>query len=226
MQANAWAGAGSSPTPGSLVSRRVGSGKRRRFRDARAEAPEVRGGRGLLREPVPRVEGAAERFRARPRRRDLFVLESEKRVRAHQGRGRARQGGPGRARGFARGHGAEDAHGRQGRHGRARARAARDGVAGHCRRDATTLETGTCCAQWSTDGDAPEGVPSGPRTAARPRASRASCPGSTRSRTATSARCCGSDARRTSGGAIRGARRGLAGFDSPGVGGRSLCDAK
>ena len=50
-------------------------------------------------------------------------------------------------------------------------------------------------------------APSGPRTATRPRASRAS----TRSRTATSARCCGSDARRTSGGAIRGARRGLAG---------------
>ena len=78
--------------------------------------------------------------------------------------------------------------------------------------------------QWSTDGDAPEGVPSGPRTATRPGASRASCPCSTRSRTATSARCCGSDARRTSGGAIRGARRGLAGVRLAGC--RSLCDAK
>ena len=56
-------------------------------------------------------------------------------------------------------HGAEDAQGRQGRRGRARARAARDGVVGQLRRDATTLETGTCCGvQWSTDGDAPKGV--------------------------------------------------------------------
>ena len=57
------------PTPGPararprrrdpLVSRRVGSGKRRRSGGARAEAPEVRGGRGLLREPVPRVEAEA-----------------------------------------------------------------------------------------------------------------------------------------------------------------------
>ena len=46
-----------------LVSRRVGSGKRHCFRDARAEAPEARGGRGLLREPIPRVEAAAEAVR-------------------------------------------------------------------------------------------------------------------------------------------------------------------
>ena len=69
-------------------------------------------------------------------------------------------------------------------------------------------------------------APSGPRTATRPRASRASCPGSTRSRTATSARCCGSDARRTSGGAIRGARRGLAGVRLAGCRLAELCDAK
>ena len=71
MQTNAWAGAGSSPTPGSLVSRRVGSGKRRRSGGARAEAPEVRGGRGLLREPVPRAGAGGQRVRGRPRRRDL-----------------------------------------------------------------------------------------------------------------------------------------------------------
>ena len=78
------------PTPGPararprrrdpLVSRCVGSGKRRRSGGARAEAPEVRGGRGLLREPVPRAGAGGQRVRARPRRRDLFVLESEKRV--------------------------------------------------------------------------------------------------------------------------------------------------
>jgi len=179
MQTNAWAGAGSSPTPGSFVSRRVGSGKRRRFRGARAEAPEVRGGRGQLREPVPRVEAPPNGCGLVP---DAGICSfssprsASELIKAAAARAKADPDAPeGLPVDMAR-----------------KTHKGAKGVAGAlARAQLATASLGNFDAIRRRSRRAPAAASSGPRTATRPRASRASCPGSTTSPTATSARCCG-----------------------------------